>query len=119
MIMDFKLKIVTKTKDCPNHIDKLWEKAVKMGVIHRKIAYGVLMDGIYYICIPADDPRNIGKEILELKGLSKLDSAKKTSWESEGTEIEPILARIDLNEIAILVEEYTEGPYTIVWVKYK
>lgn len=117
--MDFKLRIVTKTKNYPESIDKLWEKAIKMGVAHRKIAYGVLMNEAYYICIPADDSRNIGKEILELKGLSKLDSAKKTSWESEGTEIEPILEKLDLSKIAILVEEYTEGPYTIVWVKYK
>lgn len=117
--MDFKLKIVTKTKDYPDGINKLWEKAVKMGVAHRKIAYGVLMDGTYYICIPAEDPRNIGKEILELKGLSKLSSVKKTSWESEGTEIEPILEKLDLSKIVILVEEYTEGLYTIVWIKYK
>jgi len=117
--MDFKLKIVTETKNYPDGINKLWKKAVKMGVAHRKIAYGVLMDKIYYICIPADDPRDIGKEILELKSLSKLDVAKKTSWESEGTEIEPILAKLDLSKIAILVEEYTESPYTIVWVKYK
>ncbi len=117
--MDFKLKIVTKTQAYPEGIDKLWEKAVKMGVAHRKIAYGVLMGGTYYICIPANDPRNIGKEVLELKSLSKLDSAKKTSWESEGTEIEPILAKLDLSKIAILVEEYTKGPYTIVWIKYK
>ena len=117
--MNFKLKIVTKTKNYPDGIDKLWEKAVKMGVAHRKIGYGVLMDETYYICIPADDPRNIGKEVLKLKGLSKLDSVKRTSWESEGTEIEPILAKLNLNKIAILVEEYTEGLYTIVWVKYK
>lgn len=117
--MDFKLKIVTKTKDYSGGIDELWGKAVKMGVTHRKIAYGVLMNGTYYICIPADDPRNIGKGALELKGLSKLDSAKKTSWESEGTEIEPILAKLDLSKIAILIEEYAEGLYTIVWVKYK
>jgi len=51
--------------------------------------------------------------------MSKINAAKKTSWESEGTEIEPILAKLDLSKIAILVEEYTEGPYTIVWVKYK
>lgn len=117
--MNFKLKIVTKTKDYPDGIDKLWKKAVNMGVAHRKIAYGVLMDGKYCICIPADDPRDIGKEVLELKGMSKINAAKKTSWESEGTEIEPILAKLDLSKIAILVEEYTEGPYTIVWVKYK
>jgi len=95
------------------------EKAVKVGVTHGKIAYCVLMDKTYYICIPANDQRDIGKEILELKNLSKLDSAKKTSWESEGIEIESVIAKLDLSKIAILVEEYTEGPYTIVWVKYK
>ena len=117
--MDFNLEIVDQTKDYPEGVDELWNKAVEIGVIHKKIAYGVWMNGSYYICIPEDDLRTFGKHELKLKGLSKFAVVKKISWESEGDEVIPIYEKIDLSKMAVVVEEYTEGPYTIIWIKYK
>lgn len=117
--MDFRLRVVNKTKDYPKGIDELWDEAVRKGVAHRKIAYGVWMDRTYYVCIPANDPRKIGKDILKLKGLSKFATVRKTSWKSEGDEVGPVYEKIDLSKMDAVVEEYTEGMYTIVWVKYK